>query len=146
MAWISWSQTWATRRTTTTSRKPLRWSWKNLRWRRMYLLLRADQRPKQNHEDVLLPAHLQELCFSVKDLGLILSQELIRLSLTQCQIQTDYSSSSWSFNLVLEIEDYLRNDFVHSRHWSDEMWRQQGKYFNIVQIHQDKKFFISEAL
>ena len=27
----------------------------------MYLLLRADQRLKQNHEDVLLPAHLQEL-------------------------------------------------------------------------------------
>ena len=26
----------------------------------MYLLLRADQRLKQNHEDVLLPAHLQE--------------------------------------------------------------------------------------
>ena len=27
----------------------------------MYLLLRADQRLKQNHEDVLLFAHLQEL-------------------------------------------------------------------------------------
>ena len=48
----------------------------------MYLLLRADQRPKQNHEDVLLNAHLQELYLSVKDLGLILSQKLIRLSLT----------------------------------------------------------------
>ena len=41
--------------------------------------------PKQNHEDVLLPAHLQELYLSVKDLGRILSQKLIRLSLTQCQ-------------------------------------------------------------
>ena len=30
-------------------------------------------------------AHLQELYPSVKDLGLILSQKLIRLSLTQCQ-------------------------------------------------------------
>ena len=51
----------------------------------MYLLLRADQRPKQDHEDVLLPAHPQELYLSEKDLGLILSQKLIHLSLTQCQ-------------------------------------------------------------
>ena len=48
----------------------------------MYLLLRADQRSKQNDEDVFLRAHLQELCLSVKDLELILSQKLIRLSLT----------------------------------------------------------------
>ena len=53
--------------------------------KRMYLLLRADQRLKQNHEDVLLPAHPQELVLSVKDLGLMLSQELIRISLSQCQ-------------------------------------------------------------
>ena len=51
----------------------------------MYLLLRADQRLKQDHEDVLRPAHLQELYLSVKDLGLILSQKLIRLSLAPCQ-------------------------------------------------------------
>ena len=53
--------------------------------KRMYLLLRADQRPKQNHERRILHAHLQELYQSVKDLELILSQTLIRLSLTQCQ-------------------------------------------------------------
>ena len=52
---------------------------------RMFLLLRAGQWPKQNHEEVLLPDHLQELYLSVKYLGLILSQKLIRLSLTQCQ-------------------------------------------------------------
>ena len=51
----------------------------------MYLLLRADQRLKQNHEDVLLLVHLQKLFLSVKDLGLILSQKIIRLSITQCQ-------------------------------------------------------------
>ena len=34
---------------------------------------------------LLLLAHLQELYTSVKDFGLILSQELIRISLTQCQ-------------------------------------------------------------
>ena len=36
----------------------------------MQVILRADQRLKQNHEDVLRPAHLQELYLSVKDLGL----------------------------------------------------------------------------
>ena len=51
----------------------------------MYLLLRADQRLKQNHEDVLLPAYLQELYLFVKEYGLILNQELNRISLTQCQ-------------------------------------------------------------
>ena len=51
----------------------------------MYLLLRADKRLKPNHEDLPLLAHLQELYLSAKDLGLILSQKLIRLSLTQCQ-------------------------------------------------------------
>ena len=49
------------------------------------VLLRADQRLKQNHKDVLLPAHLQELCLFVKDCGLILHQELLRISLSQCQ-------------------------------------------------------------
>ena len=53
------------------------------------------KRLKQNHEDVLLPAHLQELSLSVKDLGLILSQKFIRLSLTRVKT-TEYSSSSWS--------------------------------------------------
>ena len=40
---------------------------------------------KQNHKDVLLPAHLQELYLSVKELGLILSKKIIRPSLSQCQ-------------------------------------------------------------
>ena len=40
---------------------------------------------KQNHGDLPLLAHLQELYLSVKDFGLMLSQELIRVSLTQWQ-------------------------------------------------------------
>ena len=85
MAWTSWSRTWATRRTTATSRRPLRRSRKNSRWKRMNRLLQADQRLKQNQEDLPLLAHLQELYESVKDFGLILRQELNRISLTQCQ-------------------------------------------------------------
>ena len=61
MTWIRWSQTWTTRIKTTTSRKPQRCSSKTLRWKRMYLLLRADRRLKQNHKDVFLPAHPQKL-------------------------------------------------------------------------------------
>ena len=49
------------------------------------LALRADQRLKQNHKDVLLPAHPQELYPSGKESGLMLSQKIIRQSLAQCQ-------------------------------------------------------------
>ena len=49
------------------------------------------------------------------------------------------------------IKDYLRNDLVQSQQWSDEKWKSTmakgggtRKDFNIVLIHQDKKFFISE--
>ena len=48
------------------------------------------------------------------------------------------------------IKDYLRNDFVHSQHWSDKMWKStmarggaNKKYFSIVLILQEK-FFTSE--
>ena len=50
-----------------------------------HVFLQADQRPKQNHKDVLLPAHPQEIYPSAKELGMILSQKIVRLSLTQCQ-------------------------------------------------------------
>ena len=42
----------------------------------MYLFLQADQRLKQNQEDLPLLAHLQELYLFVKEYGLILNQEL----------------------------------------------------------------------
>ena len=49
------------------------------------------------------------------------------------------------------LRDYLRNEFENSQHWSDEMWKSKmaggggnKKRFNIVLIHQDKKFFIFE--
>ena len=49
------------------------------------LALRADQRLKQNHKDVLLPALLQELYISVKDFGLILNHKIIRPLIIQCR-------------------------------------------------------------
>ena len=56
---------------------------KILRCKQMNLLLRSDQRLKQNHKDVLLPAHLQELYLFLKEYGLILNQELNSIKLTQ---------------------------------------------------------------
>ena len=124
----------------------------------MYLLLRADQRPKQNHEDVLLPAHLQELYLSVKDIGLILSQKLVRLLLTQCQ-------NNWVlfFVMVIYLEKTMerlnsgeqRNIFgtnlstlnIGLMKCGRVQWQEAEatrKDFNIVLIHQDQKFFISE--
>ena len=64
--------------TTTTSRKPLK-------RRRMYFLLQADQRLKQNREDLPLVAHLQGLYLFMKEHGLILIQELNSIKLTQWQ-------------------------------------------------------------
>ena len=156
MAWISWLRTEATTtRTTTTSRKPLKCSSKILRWKRMYLLLRADQRLKQNHKDVLLPAHLQELYPSGKELGLMLSQKIIRPSLTQCE-------NNWVLFFVMVIYLEKKMERLNSGDWriifqticaistlvcGRVQWQkaeETRKDFNIVLIHQDKKFFISE--
>ena len=51
----------------------------------MYLLLQAEQRLKQNHEDLPLLAHLQELYLFVKVDGLILNQELNPILRTEWQ-------------------------------------------------------------
>ena len=96
----------------------------------MYLLLQADQRLKQNHEDLPLLAHLEELYLFVKAYGLILNQELNRISLTQlakrlttllrqCQIPQDEDGA----NEFWRLKGYLRNEFENSQHWSDEMWK-----------------------
>ena len=75
--------TWSTKSTTTSSRRPLIRTRKYLRWRRKYLLLQADQRLKQNQEDLPLLAHLQELYQSVKEYGLKWNQELNSIKRSQ---------------------------------------------------------------
>ena len=57
--------------------------------RRAYLLLQADQRLKQNQEDLLLVAHLQELYLFVKEYGLILNLELNSIKRTRWQKKKD---------------------------------------------------------
>ena len=51
----------------------------------VYLLMQADQRLKQNREDLPLLAHLQGLYLFVKEYGLILNQELNSIKRTQWQ-------------------------------------------------------------
>ena len=87
MDWTSWSQTWSTKSTTTTSRRPLKRRRKCSRWRRKYSLLQADQRLKTNREDLPLLAHLQELYLFVKENGLI--------SCVPSGKKTKHSSSAW---------------------------------------------------
>ena len=96
----------------------------------MYLLLRADQRQKQNHKDVFLPAHPQKM------------YPLGERTWTDIEPQ-DYSSIDYPVSTQLitllghghlpreddgaiefwRIKEYLRNDLERSQHWSDEKWK-----------------------
>ena len=94
------------------------------------LAFAADQRLKQDHEDVLLPAHPQELYPSEKELGQILNHKIIRPFTIQCR-------RNWLIFFVMgsllreddgaiqfwRLKDYLRNEFEYAQHWSDEMWK-----------------------
>ena len=113
----------ATRRTTTTSRRPLK-------RRRKYLLLQADQRLKQNREDLPLLAHLQGLYLFLKEHGLIfepgaqfdqaypvarrLNTLLRHGELTR---EEDGAIEFW------RLKDDLRNELEHSQYWSDDVWK-----------------------
>ena len=95
----------------------------------MYLLLRADQRLKQNHEDAFLPAHLQELYLSVKRLwtdiepatyshiAYPVSKRLSILLHGQLLREEDGAIELW------RLKDDHRNEFEYSQHWSGEMWK-----------------------
>ena len=95
----------------------------------MYLLLRADQRLKQNHKDVFLPAHPKKTIpdgertwtdFEPQDYSptdYSVSKKLINLLRHGCvPREDDRAIEFW------RLTDYLQNHFVHSRHWSDEKW------------------------
>ena len=85
-----------TRSRTTTSRKPQRCSSKTMRWNRMHVLLRADQRLKENHKDVFLPAHPHKLYLLGKELGPILNHKIIRPPIIQCR-------RNWSIFFVMVV-------------------------------------------
>ena len=70
----------------------------------MYLLLRADQRLKQDHEDVLLPAHLY---LSVKDLGLNIQPETYSPVAYPVSKRLSTLSSSWSSTSRRRWSDWI---------------------------------------
>ena len=152
MAWINWSRTWRTTRTkTTTIRKPQRCSSKTMRWNRMHVLSRADQRLKQNHKDVFLPAHPQKLYLSWKEFGLVfepqdypstdhsVSKKLINLLRHGCLLREDDGAIEF-----WRIQDYLKDHFVFCHRWSDEKLKSSmaggghKKYFSCVLILQEQ--------
>ena len=51
----------------------------------MRVILRADQRPKQNHKDENLPVLPQEQHILGKEFGLMLNQENIQSLIMQCR-------------------------------------------------------------
>ena len=89
--------------------------------------MQADQRPKQNHKDVLLPAHPQRLFQLGKELGLILNHKNIRSPTSKKLINLlRHGSLPREDDGVIEfwrIKDCLQNHFVCCQHWSDEKWK-----------------------
>ena len=51
----------------------------------MRVILQADQRPKQNQKDEILPRHPPELYLLGKELGPMLNQENIQFPIMKCQ-------------------------------------------------------------
>ena len=94
MDWMSWSRTEATKRTTTTGRKPMRWSSKNLRWRRMYLLLRADQRLAKPRRRTSACSSTRTVPICEKILDSCRARNLFAYRLPSVKT-AEYSSSSW---------------------------------------------------
>ena len=85
MAWTNWSQTWSTRSTTTTSKRPLQ-------RRRKYLRLQAPKL-KQNREDHQLLAHFQRLSSSWKKMDWYWTKNSDRSSLPSGK-KNEHSSST----------------------------------------------------
>ena len=91
----------------------------------MQEILQADQRPKQDHKDAILPAHPQELFLLEQELGLILNHKNLRVSKKLISVlrhgslhrDNDGAIELW------RIKDDLQNHFVCSQHWSDEKWK-----------------------
>ena len=130
MDWTSWSRTWSTQSTTTTSRRPLRRSRKNLHWQRMYLLFASRSKAKAK------PRRLTSACSSTttepicernwtdiepgtqSPIAYPLSKQLSTL-LRHGQLprEEDGAIEFW------RLRDHVRNDFENSQHWSDEMWK-----------------------
>ena len=118
---------------TTMSRTFLKFSLKNMRWNWIRSILKADQRPMQNHKEENLPVLLQELFLLGKELGPMMSQENYLFTLRLwCVEEIDPSFASWKTstsrwwwsNWILEIKRLSSETFPVS---SSLVWRQVGE-------------------
>ena len=124
----------------------------------VFLRLQADQRLKQNREDLPLLARLPGLYLFLKEYGLILNQELNPIKRTQWQ--KDWTlffgmdnflekmmerSNSGVWNMIFGTNLSTLNiglTICGKAGWQEAEATRKG--FNIVLIRQDKKFFTSE--
>ena len=99
----------------------------------MQVILQADHKPKQNHQDVLLPTHPPKTVLIGERTRTDLRHKNIRSPIIQCQ-------RNWSifFVLVVYLEKMMErlNHFVYSQHWSDEVEEHHGKRRRKQQIFQ----------
>ena len=126
--------------TTTTSRKPLRWSLKN--WR-----LQADQRIKQK------PRRPSTTCSTSRTIHILERTWIDILPESQFDqappVAKRFNTLLWHGELPREdeaiefwrLKDYLRNHFEQSQYWSDEVWKSKmaggGGYKKIFQYCTD---------
>ena len=93
----------------------------------MQVIVHADQRPKQNHKDVILPVHPQELCLLGKELGLILTHKNIDYPVSKKLINIlCHGSLPRDNDGAIEFwrtKDNLQTYFPHCPHWSDDKWK-----------------------
>ena len=96
----------------------------------MQVILQADQRLKQNHKDVLLPAHPQELYPLGERKWTDVEPE--DYSPVACPVSEQLSTLLRHGDLSREedgaiefwrLKDCLRYDLVRSQHWSDDVWK-----------------------
>ena len=132
IAWISWSRTSATRRTTTTSRKPLRLQFEDcaLKTNVLAFASRSKGQSKKKNEDISCQLIHKKLYPLGKELGVVLNHKIIRPSMIQ--VSKQLGTLLRHGNLLREDDgaiefwrwkDYLRNHVEQSQHWSDEKWK-----------------------
>ena len=159
MAWKSWSRTWATTRwTTTASRKPLRWSLKIRVENECSCFCEPIKGQSKTTETYSCRPIHKNFTHRRKQVDWCWARRLFSNRLPNVNT-TEYSSSSWSSTSRRRWSDWILeiNRLSSERSWaiSTLVWwksrrvhkqkaEETSKDFNVVLIHQDQKFFISE--
>ena len=130
MAWISWSRTWATRRTTTTSRKPLEMKTEIFALKTDVFAFASRSKAKAK------PLRRTSACSSTRTVPIFERSwtdiEPVTFSPIAYPVSKRLSTLLRHGDLPRDedgaiefwrLKDYLRNEFENSRYWSDELWK-----------------------